>query len=125
MSHLVSENKSVYFLIRFAQMKITLLIFVNKWVIRENESLLQVEPCARLPKSRGDGEYHVIFFLRLTTIIVDYLRYTRPLPYLSSILCVALKVYLTHHCMRQVRLHLIVSCVARSFSNKDSLLSEL
>ena len=125
MSHLVSENKSIYFLIRFAQMKITLLIFVNKWVIRENESLLQVEPCARLPKSRGDGEYHVIFFLRLTTIIVDYLRYTRPLPYLSSTLCVALKVYLTQHCMRQVRLHLIVSCVARSFSNQDSLLSEL
>ena len=60
MSHLVSENKSIYFLIRFAQMKITLLIFVNKWVIRESESLLQVEPCARLPKSRGVSCY--IFF---------------------------------------------------------------
>ena len=36
-----------YFLIRFAQTKITLFIFVNKWVIRENESFLLVEPCSR------------------------------------------------------------------------------
>ena len=54
MSHLVSENKSIYFLIRFAQTKITLFIFVNNWVIRENESFLLVEPCSRVPKSRGD-----------------------------------------------------------------------
>ena len=33
-SQLVSENKLIYFLIRFAQTKITLFIFVNNWVIR-------------------------------------------------------------------------------------------
>ena len=60
-------------------------------------------------------------FLRLTSMILDYLRYTCLLPYLTSIFGVALKVYRTQHCMRQVRLHLIVSCVARSFSNQDSL----
>ena len=64
----------------------------------------------------------MLHFLRVT---LDYLRYTRPLPYVTFIFRVALKVYLTHHCMRQVRLHLIVSCVARSFSNQNSLLSEL
>ena len=37
-----------YFLIRFVQTKITLFIFVNKWVIRENESFLLVEPCSRV-----------------------------------------------------------------------------
>ena len=35
-----------YFLIRFSQMKI--FIFVNSWVIRENESFLLVEPCSRV-----------------------------------------------------------------------------
>ena len=55
MSHLVSENKSIYFLIRFAQTKITLFIFWNNWVIKENESFLLVEPCSRVPKSRDDG----------------------------------------------------------------------
>ena len=51
MSHLISENKSIYFLIRFAQTKITLFFFVNNWVIRENESFLLVEPCSCVPKS--------------------------------------------------------------------------
>ena len=37
-----------YFLIRFAQTKITLFIFVNNWVIKENESFLLVEPCSRV-----------------------------------------------------------------------------
>ena len=60
MSHLVSENKSIYFLIRFAQTKITLFIFVNNWVIREIESFLRVELCYRVTKSMG--EYHVKFF---------------------------------------------------------------
>ena len=68
----------------------------------------------------------LVDFLKLTTVILDYLRYTRPLPYLTSIFRIALKVsLLTHHCMRQVRFHLILSGVARSFSNQDSLLSEL
>ena len=34
-----------YFLIRFAQTKIT-FIFWNNWVIKENESFLLVEPCS-------------------------------------------------------------------------------
>ena len=37
-----------YFLIRFAQTKITLFIFWNNWVIKENESFLLVEPCSRV-----------------------------------------------------------------------------
>ena len=37
-----------YFVIPFAQTKITLFIFVNNWVIRENESFLIVEPCPRV-----------------------------------------------------------------------------
>ena len=37
----------IYFLIRFAQTKITIFIFVNNWVIRKNESFLQVEPFSR------------------------------------------------------------------------------
>ena len=36
------------FLIRFAQTKIALFIFVSNWVIRENESFLIVEPCSRV-----------------------------------------------------------------------------
>ena len=40
--------KSTYFLICFTQTKITLFIFVNNWVIRENESFLLVEPCSRV-----------------------------------------------------------------------------
>ena len=56
MSHLVSENKSIYVLIRFSQTKITLFIFVNNRVIRENESFLLIEPCSRVPKSRGNEE---------------------------------------------------------------------
>ena len=55
MSHLVSESKSIYFLIRFAQTKITLFIFVSNWVIRENEGFLLVEPCYRVAKNRDDG----------------------------------------------------------------------
>ena len=70
MNHLVSENKLIYILIRFAQTKITLSIFVNNWVIKKNESFLIVEPCSRVPKSRGNGEYHVKF-LRLTTLVLD------------------------------------------------------
>ena len=105
MSHLVSENKSIYFLTCFAQMKITLFIFVNKWVIWENESFLLVELCSHVPKSRGDGEVSCFFvsfffFWDWQTIILDYLRYIHPLPYLTSIFRVALKVHLTHHCMR-------------------------
>ena len=62
-----------YFLIRFPQTKITLFIFWNNWVIKENEIFLLVEPCSRVPKSRGYGEYHVKI-LRLTTMILDYFR---------------------------------------------------
>ena len=36
-------------------MKITLFIFVNNWVKREIKSFLLVDPCSRVPKSRGDG----------------------------------------------------------------------
>ena len=41
-------KKMTYFLIRFAQMKITLFIFRNNCVIKENESFLLVEPCVRV-----------------------------------------------------------------------------
>ena len=75
MSHLVSENKLIYFLIRFAQTKITLFIFVNKWVIRENESFLLVGRALVYLRIGAIGEYRVKF-LRLTTMILDYLRYT-------------------------------------------------
>ena len=44
----------------------------------------------------------LVDFLRLTTVILDYLRYTRLLPYLTSIFHVACKFYLTHHCIWQV-----------------------
>ena len=64
-------------------------------------------------------------FLRLTTMILDYLQYTHPLPYLTSIFPVAWKMYLIRHCMGHVRLQLIVSCVACIFSNQNSLLIEL
>ena len=39
---------SHYFLIHFPQTKITLFIFVNNWVIRENKSFLTVEPYSRV-----------------------------------------------------------------------------
>ena len=60
----------IYFLIRLAQTKITLFIFWNNWVIKENANFLLVEVCPRVPKSRAMGEYHVKF-LRLTTMILD------------------------------------------------------
>ena len=37
-----------YFLIRFAQTKITLFIFWNNWVIKESKSFLLVEPSSRV-----------------------------------------------------------------------------
>ena len=43
-----AQRYSHYFLIRLAQTKITLFIFILNWVIRENESLLIVEPCSRV-----------------------------------------------------------------------------
>ena len=66
------------------------------------------------------GVYHVKSFETNN----NYFRLSSLYPsfsHLTSIFRVALKVYLTHHCMRQVRLLLNVSCVARSFSNQDSL----
>ena len=74
------------------------------------------------------GEYHVKFF---ETDNNDFrlLRYTHPLPYLTSIFRVALKVYVTSHYMWQVRFHLIVSCAFRGFpkihcfQNFDKILS--
>ena len=42
------NRSGLYFLIRFAQTKITLFIFWNNWVIKENESFLLVEPCSRV-----------------------------------------------------------------------------
>ena len=41
------QHKHRYFLIRFAQTKITLFKGKN-WIIRENESFLTVEPCSRV-----------------------------------------------------------------------------
>ena len=37
-----------YFLIGFAQTKITLFIFWNNWIIKANESFPLVEPCSRV-----------------------------------------------------------------------------
>ena len=64
MSHFVSENKSIYFLIRFAQTKITLFIFFNNWMSKENKSLLLVERYSHVPKGRGNfwGEYDNVKF---------------------------------------------------------------
>ena len=47
---IIKETKEIvfYFPICFAQTKITFFIFVNNWVIRENESFLIVEPCSRV-----------------------------------------------------------------------------
>ena len=45
----------IYFLSRFAQTKITLFIFWNSWVIKENEGFLLVEPCSRVPKNGDNG----------------------------------------------------------------------
>ena len=42
------NRSGLYFLIRFAQTKITLFIFWNNWVIKENDSFLLVEPCSRV-----------------------------------------------------------------------------
>ena len=42
------EIINLYFIICFAQTKITLFIFVNNWVIRENESFLLVEPLSHV-----------------------------------------------------------------------------
>ena len=44
------RSQYCYFLIRFAQTKTTLFIFVNNWVIREKESFLIVEPCSRVKR---------------------------------------------------------------------------
>ena len=44
----VEKVSIAYFLIRFAQTKITLFIFANNWVIRESESFLLVDPCSRV-----------------------------------------------------------------------------
>ena len=53
MSHLVFKNKSIYFLILFAQTKITLFIFFDNWVSKEKRKFLLAEPCSRVPNSRG------------------------------------------------------------------------
>ena len=42
------EIINLYFVICFAQTKITLFIFVNNWVIRENERFLLVERSSRV-----------------------------------------------------------------------------
>ena len=42
----IQSWSTFYFLIRLAQTKITLFIFVNNWVIKENESFLIVESCS-------------------------------------------------------------------------------
>ena len=44
----VEKVSIAYFLIRFAQTKITLFIFANNWVIRENKSFMLVEPCSHV-----------------------------------------------------------------------------
>ena len=41
-------HNTIYFLIGYAQMKVTLFIFVNNWVIRENKSFLILELCSRV-----------------------------------------------------------------------------
>ena len=65
-----------YFLIRFAQTKITLFIFWNNWVIKENESFLLVEPCSRVPKCRGNGRVSRLIF-EAVTMARDYFRHIR------------------------------------------------
>ena len=69
MSCLVSENKSIHFLIGFAETKITLFFFVNNWVIRENKNFLLVSRVLVYLKVGAMGEYHVKF-VRLTTMIL-------------------------------------------------------
>ena len=102
-----------------------LIYFRTQLGNKGKQKSLVVESCSCVPKSRGDWGSIMLNFWRLTTVILDYLQYRCPLPYLTSIFCVTLKVYLTHHCIWQVRLNLIVSCVAHSISNQDSLLSKL
>ena len=81
MSHLISESKSIYFLIRFAQKKQPYLFFSTK------------------NRDRFLGSMMFLNFLRLARVILEYLRYTRNLPYVTSIWRVASKVYLTHGCI--------------------------
>ena len=50
----MEKNQCGYFLICFAQTKITLFIFFDNWVIKKNENFLLVEPCSGVPKSRGN-----------------------------------------------------------------------
>ena len=102
------------------------LIYFHKQLGNKGkQKSLVVCPCSCVHKSRGDWGSFILNFWRLTTVILDYVQYRCPLPYLTSIFCVTLKVYLTHHCIQQVRCHLIVSCIAHSISNQDSLLSKL
>ena len=70
MSHLVSKNKSIYFLILLAQTKITLFIFC-KQLGNKGKLFLLVEPCSRIPKNRGNGEWGIF----------DISEFSRILPY--------------------------------------------
>ena len=76
------QHKHRYFLIRFAQTKITLFIFVNNWIIRENESFLIVEPCSRVTCC---VEIKLQYFFRKYIFICAI--YTLLMQLISAILC--------------------------------------
>ena len=125
-SHLVSEHKSIYFLIRFAQMKATSFIFFNTWVSKGKRMFSTTRAVVHLRVGAIlGGSMMLLNFLRLTRLNLDYLQYTHNLLYVTYIWRVAWKVYLTHRPMWLVKLYLIKSCTTRSFSNQDSLLLEL
>ena len=65
----IFQIEGCYFLIRDAQTKITLLIFWNNWVIKENEIFLLVEPCSRVTSC---VEIKLQYFFRKYILVSAY-----------------------------------------------------
>ena len=89
-----------YFLIRFTQMKKTLFIFWNNWVIKENESFLLVEPCSRVPKSGGDGWVSRKIFEADNNVTRLFSTYSNSLEF---------------YCMKSVSLFIYLFCAPAEF----------
>ena len=82
----ISEHKSIYFLIRFAQMKATLFIFFNTWVSKGKRMFSTTRAVVHLRVGAIlGGSMMLLNFLGLTRLNLDYLQYTHKLLYVTYI----------------------------------------
>ena len=82
----ISEHKSIYFLIHFAQMKATLFIFFNTWVSKGKRMFSTTRAVVHLRVGAIlGGSMMLLNFLGLTRLNLDYLQYTHKLLYVTYI----------------------------------------